>query len=549
VVVGVACASPARAAAQASFAPVAGDGGCLLSADAFTGDRPEGCGTTHALTDPVAVAVSPDGRQVVVANSGSPISGSNGLTVFARDAGTGALSFASCVTDNGGDGRVGSTGACSDGDALAGTAGLAFSPDGTSLYATASDVDAVSWFSRDAATGALTQKGCIKLFVGAGERCGLAYPLDGASAIAVGPDGDHVFVGAMWSGSVTVFARDRVTGALAQQSCASDSGTDGACVRAPGLYGVSALAVSPDGKDVYATSRASGAIVTLAFDPASGRLAPKACLLANAPAGGPCTSDSLVAGATHVVITSDGLNLLVAAQPSYSDSRVLNFRRDPATGALARQQCLEDDLGSEDEDEPGASQLTAGCEPAPALFRVEAVTASADGRAVFAAGAYVAAFVRDPASGRIREFGCSPAIPLLPTCTGNHGITSGEALAASADGRSLYVVSDDNAIGAFGASVAIASRRVNADRRGSIRIRVECPRARSEGCLGRLTAGTRRRGPAFTARAGRSALIRVSLPARTRRELARHARARLSVTVHDRTRRLEATRRTLTVLR
>src|SRR4051794_17261321 len=120
MVVGVAWVCPDRAAAQASFAPVAGDGGCLLSADAFAGDRPQGCGTTAALTDPVAVAVSPDGRQVVVANSGSPIHGTNGLTVFARDGGSGGLRFASCVTDNGGDGRVGSAGACADGDALAG---------------------------------------------------------------------------------------------------------------------------------------------------------------------------------------------------------------------------------------------------------------------------------------------------------------------------------------------------------------------------------------------------------------------------------------------
>ena len=543
----VACASPARAAAQASFSPVAGEGGCLLSGDSFRGERPQGCGTTAALTDPVAVAVTPDGRQVVVASTGGLNYGTNGLTVFARDAGSGALRFASCVTDNGGDGRVGSAGVCADGDALAGASALAFSPDGASLYATASDVDAVSWFSRDADTGALSQKGCIKLYVGAGERCGSGYPLDGASAVVVGPDGDYVFVAAMWSGAVVVFARDRVTGALTQRSCASDSGTDGACERAPGLIGVTGLAVSPDGNNVYATAHTAGAIVTLAFDPASGRLTPKACLLAAAPAGGPCTSDALVAGADPVAITSDGLNLVVVTRDSSSDDLVLNFRRDPATGALARLQCLQNDRTSEDE--PSASKLIAECEPAPALSELQAVTASADGRAVFTSGDFVAAFLRDPATGRLTEFGCSPAASIHPTCTGDRGIGSGVALAASADARSLYVVSRDNAIGAYGASVAIASRRVKADRRGAIRVRVQCPRARREGCRGRLTAAARRRGPAFTAKAGSSALVRVPLPARTRRELARHTRAQLSVTVRDRSGRLRATRRTLTVLR
>ena len=77
--------------------------------------------------------------------------GSDGVTVFARDAGTGALTRASCVTDNSGDGRPGSGGLCADGDALAGASALAITPDGRSAYVTAAEAGAVSWFARDPA--------------------------------------------------------------------------------------------------------------------------------------------------------------------------------------------------------------------------------------------------------------------------------------------------------------------------------------------------------------------------------------------------------------
>ncbi len=237
---------PPRRLAPTSFAPLAGQAGCLLSIGAFAGDEhPQGCGSAPALAAPRAVAVTPDGRQVVFAGGGDATSGTNGVSVFARDAASGALRFSSCVTDNGGDGRVGSSGICTDGDALATATGLAFSPDATAVYVSASRSSAVSWFSRDAETGALTQKGCIKQLVRARERCGAGYALAGASAVAAHPEGDHVFVAASRSGAIAVFARNRDTGALTERSCVSDTASDGACARVSGVAGVDRLALCP----------------------------------------------------------------------------------------------------------------------------------------------------------------------------------------------------------------------------------------------------------------------------------------------------------------
>ncbi len=63
--------------------------------------------------------VAPDSGQVYVVGGGSPLFGTNGVSVFRRNGDSGALTLASCVTDNGGHGPAGSGGLCSDGDALA----------------------------------------------------------------------------------------------------------------------------------------------------------------------------------------------------------------------------------------------------------------------------------------------------------------------------------------------------------------------------------------------------------------------------------------------
>jgi hypothetical protein len=162
-----AAAVPATASAQppaASFAQLSGQQGCLLSEgfvsdDSDEEDAPKDCATAKALLDPIALAAAPGGGQIAVVSAGDDISGTNGVTVLGRDAQTGALSFGSCVTDDGGAGRVGSTGACDDGDALSGADAVAFSPDGRFAYVSAERADGVSWYARDPASGRLTPRG------------------------------------------------------------------------------------------------------------------------------------------------------------------------------------------------------------------------------------------------------------------------------------------------------------------------------------------------------------------------------------------------------
>src|SRR5205807_4073445 len=92
----------------------------------------------------------PDGVHVYVASELS-----DAVAAFARNSPPGALTqlsgTAGCVSE------TGTSGACADGNALDGAGGIAVSPDGTTVYATAATSDAVAVLSRNPTTGTLTQ--------------------------------------------------------------------------------------------------------------------------------------------------------------------------------------------------------------------------------------------------------------------------------------------------------------------------------------------------------------------------------------------------------
>ena len=420
------------------------------------------------------------------------------------------MSFASCITDTGGDGRSGSEGVCADGDALAGASGLAFSADGAFAYVAASRASSIAWLTRDPASGALTPAGCIKQVVRAGERCTAATVLAGADAVALAPDGRHVYVAASRSNAVTVFRRDTATGALTQQSCVSESGSDGACTRAPGLVFPTQLAPSADGKDVYVVGE--GSLATLGVDPATGDLSPKGCMLADAPAGGACTDAPLLVNPSSAVLASDGRSLLTMADTV----TLLSYARDPATGALTQQQCFHPDR----EDSP----RTDACELAT-WDSAQTVAISADGRGVFIAGfSDVVGYQRDPANGHLATLGCLVSFEGSSGCGTGRDIDEATGLAASADARNLYLVSSENALVAFQTSVAITSAVARRD--GTVRVGLACPAARHEGCAGSVTGVAR---PAhFRLAAGRSGSVRVHLSKRQLRQRAAKLTARMA---------------------
>jgi 6-phosphogluconolactonase (cycloisomerase 2 family) len=200
----------------------------------------------------VSVSVSPDSK-TVYGVGGQP----SGLVVFGRDMGTGAIVRVADYADN------------IDGHAL----GQVFSPtgspikniassaDGQFVYVTSSSDNAVTLFSRDATTGALTQ-----LVVYVDDVAGVDG-LQAATSVKLSPDGQHLYVTGQGESSVAIFGVDEITGELTYITKVTN-GVDGIA----NLQGARSLAISPDGRYVLVSAITSDSITAFSRDAATGLL-------------------------------------------------------------------------------------------------------------------------------------------------------------------------------------------------------------------------------------------------------------------------------------
>ena len=101
------------------------------------------CAKVKALGGVIKIAVSPDDKHVYVASD-------TAIVAFSRAADTGALTFAGCVSDSGDDGRPGTDGACTDGDALNGVRDSRSPRTGASSTPPRSTATPLVWLTRDA---------------------------------------------------------------------------------------------------------------------------------------------------------------------------------------------------------------------------------------------------------------------------------------------------------------------------------------------------------------------------------------------------------------
>jgi 6-phosphogluconolactonase (cycloisomerase 2 family) len=225
---------------------------------------------------PQGIALSPDGKTIYVANHRGP-------TLF------GSVS----LYDVAADGSIAAK--PPDVDAGKGAWGLAVSPDGKSVYVTNSGADeSISQFDR-ASDGSLTPKSPATVPVTSmGGSAGADY-------VALTPDGTHLY---------TANYNDSTIGEF-------DVAADGKLTERAGspvasTYGVYLLAVSPDGRSLYAPGPFDG--VSQYDIGADGSLTPKS----------PATQS---AGTTpdHMWLSPDGKNAYVADYGTYGGAHNTNF--------------------------------------------------------------------------------------------------------------------------------------------------------------------------------------------------------------------------------
>lgn len=298
--------------------------------------------------------------------------------------------------------------------------------------------------------GALVQlpgaQGCLVDRGAPAGTCGKARalqgpgPFMGSRAIALSPDGRNVYVASSRSDAIVVFARNAKTGALRQLSgaagCVAAEGADG-CGTAVGLNGPNSVALSPDGRNLYATSREGNSVTVFARNPANGALTqlPGATGCISGLPLPVCGSGRALVGPDVVVVSPDGNNVYVG---SFFGNAVAVFNRDQASGVLTQPSGTAGCL---------AEAATNGCAVGLALGAPEGMAVSGDGNSVYVASALsnaVAVLARDPATGALTQpgggSGCIVA-STLAGCTLGLQLGGANAVAVSSGDDDVYVTS------------------------------------------------------------------------------------------------------------
>ncbi len=193
------------------------------------------------LNDPNAITISPDGRHVYVTCDNA---GSDGIIIFSRDQNTGELTEVGSIVDGGLDAAGNTVGN------IAGTVKVVVSSDNEFVYVASRFDDSVSVFERDRNTGNLTL--VQELFD--------AVDLNGASQLTLSPNGDFLYVG-LFEG-IAVYSINAATGLL----------THVENVDADSLSDMREMAITPDGKYLYAASNFDGKLNVFSRNTTTGEL-------------------------------------------------------------------------------------------------------------------------------------------------------------------------------------------------------------------------------------------------------------------------------------
>jgi len=285
---------------------------------------------------------------------------------------------------------------------------VAVSPDGDYVYVTSAGSNAINVFNKNISSpdGQLTFVEVIKTGLNG------VQGLTSAQSVAVSPDGNNVYAVGNFDDALVTFDRSHVNGTLNYVEMHKDGlgGVDG--LDAPFM-----VKVSPDGKHVYVTATDDQAISIFERNATTGVLTYKAKM----------TDPSL-----NVVlgfdISLDGNHIYAAG---HADGKVVVFSRNATTGLLTYVEAIQDNVDFVD-----------------GLSGAFSVFVSPDGKNVYVTGVYdnaVAVFDRDASAGTLTFLGIEQ--------DGQDGVdflAFPFHISGSADGNYIYALgANDNAINVF----------------------------------------------------------------------------------------------------
>jgi DNA-binding beta-propeller fold protein YncE len=188
------------------------------------------------------------------------------VLVFSRNVKDGQITqlagTAGCISEDG------SGGECTDGKALIVPQGVGLDRSNKNVYVASNGSGAVAAFSRDSATGALTQlagtAGCVSED-GTGGECAVGSALANAHRVVVAPNNKWVHVTS--DAGVATFSRSKSTGILTQPvgtaGCITETGSGGACDVGTALDGAWGIAATSSKKHFYVAASNSDSVVAL----------------------------------------------------------------------------------------------------------------------------------------------------------------------------------------------------------------------------------------------------------------------------------------------
>jgi len=301
-------------------------------------------------------------------------------------------------------------------------AGLAISPDGSMVYVAARGDDALAVFTRETTQGSAFNR---LSFIEA-EYDGQDDPNDsgvtvdglaGAAAVAVSPDGDTIYVAAADDDAVSVFhfvaPSSSVSFVEVELNGVDDPGDSGTEVS--GLAGAAALAVSPDGKNLYVVGADDNAVAVFDIASGTGRLSFRQAVTQGDLGGVGLGTPSAVA------VSPDGAHVLVSASGDHS---LCLFARSDADGSLSLV----------DTEVEGVNDASDSGGPVAGMTAAADVAVSPDGASVYVAGPTADRVVAFDLDADELSFSAAFDPGVAPLNPGQPGVSS---LAVSADGEHL----------------------------------------------------------------------------------------------------------------